>query len=153
MYKTILVPLDGSRAANRAFAHAEALADAFGASLVLLRVTERVMPPAGALHAMAIDAGVHGVEIAEAQMEADRTKASSQLNGHRRRLQRAGIEVKVRVELGNPADSIERVARAEKADLIVMTTRGRGGIKRAVLGSVADEVVKANVAPVLLVKR
>ncbi len=54
---------------------------------------------------------------------------------------------------GEPAPSIARVARARKADLIVVGTHGRRGVMRAVLGSVAEDLVRQAPAPVLVVRR
>lgn len=53
--------------------------------------------------------------------------------------------------LGNAEQGLLTIADQVHADLIVMTTRGRSGLKRAVLGSVADHVVRNSVVPVLLV--
>ena len=55
------------------------------------------------------------------------------------------------VKIGQPANEILKLARVEKADLIVLSTHGRGGIKRAILGSVADEVVRKFTGKVLVV--
>jgi nucleotide-binding universal stress UspA family protein len=58
----------------------------------------------------------------------------------------------VQVVTGQAADSIVRVARERDADLIVMGTRGRTGLKHAVLGSVAEKVVRLAPCPVLTVR-
>ena len=54
---------------------------------------------------------------------------------------------------GDPATVIKKFAKSEKVDLIVMATRGRRGIRRALLGSVADDIVRSDIAPVLLLRR
>ena len=56
------------------------------------------------------------------------------------------------VETGHPADTIVRVAQERGADLIVMATNGRTGLQHAVLGSVAEKVVRLAPCPVLTVK-
>ena len=61
------------------------------------------------------------------------------------------IPVKVDVRVGDPASGIAMAAIDESADLIVMATHGRTGIRRAVLGSVAGTVLRAGPTPVLLV--
>lgn len=58
----------------------------------------------------------------------------------------------VEVAMGHPADSIARVARERSADLIVMSTHGRTGLKHVLLGSVAEKVVRLAPCPVLTVK-
>ena len=75
----------------------------------------------------------------------------------RRTAQRLGQTVTKELLLhavhGEPAPSIARVARARKADLIVVGTHGRRGVMRAVLGSVAEDLVHQAPAPVLVVRR
>jgi nucleotide-binding universal stress UspA family protein len=56
------------------------------------------------------------------------------------------------VAVGEPAEQILRVAREEKADLIVMGTHGRRGWRHAVLGSVAEAVMRQAMCPVLTVR-
>ncbi len=63
-----------------------------------------------------------------------------------------GIRVRKRIEKGRPADTIVKIARDEKADLIVIGTRGRGGVRR-IIGSVADGVIKSAPCPVLAVRK
>ncbi|NQW18436.1 MAG: universal stress protein [Chloroflexi bacterium] len=153
MYKAILITLDGSRASNHAIVHAEAIAAKFESRVVILRVIEPVAPPLGSRHAMAADFGLLAFEAAEHEMGLNTRKARDQLNGHRRKFEQAGITTEIVVESGDAAEIILKTARLKKIDLIVMSTRGRSGLKRAVLGSVADKVVRSAVAPVLLVRR
>jgi nucleotide-binding universal stress UspA family protein len=54
--------------------------------------------------------------------------------------------------VGDPAGSIMAYAKKSKADLIIMTTHGKSGIIRAVMGSVADEVVRKSGKPVLVTR-
>jgi nucleotide-binding universal stress UspA family protein len=60
------------------------------------------------------------------------------------------VHVRV-VEATDPAAAISRATRDEKVDFIAMSTRGSSGLKRLVLGSVAEKVVRDSVVPVLLV--
>ena len=154
MFKMILVPLDGSRDGARAVALAGEIAQKFDAQVLLLRVVPRaaiaVAPGAGP---EAASAGTLAIESAQEQERAGKAAASEYLAGHRKVLQDLGVRVSAEVEVGDPARTIMQVARQEKADLIVMTTRGRTGLRRTLLGSVADEVVRAAIAPVLVVRR
>jgi Universal stress protein UspA and related nucleotide-binding proteins len=59
---------------------------------------------------------------------------------------------KVEIAIGRPADTIVRLARERRADLIVMATHGRTGLEHMVLGSVAEKVVRLAPCPVLTVK-
>ena len=66
-------------------------------------------------------------------------------------LRQEGIEVGVEVLLGtHPAEGILSLVSSEEVDLVAMTTRGRGGVARMILGSVADKVVRGGSTPVLL---
>ena len=79
--------------------------------------------------------------------------AEKRLNTVAEKLRAQGVaEVKVRViEGADPPAEISRAIRAEQADFVAMTTRGSSGLKRFVLGSVAEKVVRESVVPVLLV--
>jgi nucleotide-binding universal stress UspA family protein len=59
---------------------------------------------------------------------------------------------KVEIAVGRPADTIVRLARERNADLIIMATHGRTGLGHAVLGSVAEKVVRLAPCPVLTIK-
>lgn len=62
-----------------------------------------------------------------------------------------GVQIETKIVEGIPSEKIVEVARNEKADLIVMGTRGRTGIKKILLGSVAERVIGAASCPVLVV--
>lgn len=62
------------------------------------------------------------------------------------------IRLNVRIERGDPASVIVRVADTEGYDLVVMGTHGRTGVRRTVLGSVAEKVVRLSPIPVLTVR-
>lgn len=64
----------------------------------------------------------------------------------------AGLHAEVLLERGDAAGRILAVSAERKADLIVMATHGRSGLKRWVLGSVAERVMRAAEVPVLLVR-
>jgi nucleotide-binding universal stress UspA family protein len=62
------------------------------------------------------------------------------------------VKVKGEVVVGHPAEEILRCADEEKADLILMATHGRSGIRRWAMGSVADKVLRSSTIPVCLVR-
>jgi nucleotide-binding universal stress UspA family protein len=68
-------------------------------------------------------------------------------------LRAPGLAVRTNVRIGEPAREIAEIASEQLADLVVMATHGRAGLGRAILGSVADAVVRAAQAAVLLVRR
>jgi nucleotide-binding universal stress UspA family protein len=135
--KTVLVPLDGSRLAEGALAMALGFGRE-GAKLVLLRATEA--------HGTAF------VDAAEAQVLAVR-EAEEYLASVAGRLRRQGVaDVETSVWYGNAVDAIADGAHFRKADLIVMSTHGRSGLGRLILGSVAESVLRATSTPILLLR-
>jgi nucleotide-binding universal stress UspA family protein len=132
MYHRILVALDGSEAAEQALAHGAALAERFGSTLVLLRVTEPLDAPAA--------------------LVAERREADRYLAGWYDRLTAKGLRVHYQRPEGPPAALIVEHARNQDADLIALTPQGRDGPRAPTLGSVAEAVIHAAPCPVLLVR-
>jgi len=136
--KTILVPLDGSILAEAALAPAVEFARNNGAKLVLLRAAE-----------------AHALPMADptaAQVEAV-SRADEYLAEVRGRVTRVGAaNVEISVWYGSPAEAIVEAAQYRKADLIVMSSHGRSGLGRLVLGSVAETVLRATAVPILLIR-
>ena len=134
----ILVALDGSAQAQHALAEAAALAQACGAALTLLRAVTVIVPstPMGmdTAYEQANQAAVAG---AQAALDAERAA-------------RPGLEVEATVYSGDAASAI--IAAAEHADLVVMGSHGRGGVKRFLLGSVSDAVIRGSNRPVMVVR-
>jgi nucleotide-binding universal stress UspA family protein len=135
----VVVPLDGSALAESALPHATALAKAFGARLVLLR---------GIAQFGGFEAGHPPLD--PHHVESERAEAEGYLAERAAAPRSAGVplEVSVLTEAGL-AEAI--VARAG-GEVIVMTTHGKGGLDRAVFGSVADKVVRSAACPVLVVR-
>jgi nucleotide-binding universal stress UspA family protein len=135
--KTILVPLDGSRLAEMALGPALELARDKGAKLVLLRAAEA--------HTTVADP-------TEAQVTVVR-EAEQYLTSLRARLLETAVgEVETSVWYGPPAEAIVEAARYRGADLIVMSSHGRSGLGRLVLGSVAETVLRSTPTPILLLR-
>lgn len=151
----VLVPLDGSSFALRAIDQLLDLRGGGKLEYVLLEVVTSgfvdVAPPglAGLADATAIPQAYAGLsDIGRA-----RTMAEERLNRVAERLRAQGAKsVRVRVvEHSDPGTAINSVAREELVDFVAMSTRGSSGLKRFVLGSVAEKVVGDSVVPVLLV--
>jgi nucleotide-binding universal stress UspA family protein len=136
--KSILVPLDGSISAEAALTPAVDLARDKAARLVLLRAAEA--------HTLVADP-------TEAQVAAVR-EAEEYLASLRARVERGGgVEtVDVAVWYGPPAEAIAEAAMYRKVDLIVMSSHGRSGLGRLVLGSVAETVLRSTTVPILLIR-
>lgn len=142
MYERVLVPLDGSELAEAILPFAEQIAGAFDAEVVLLRVVEPLPSAAG------IAAGGAGVDaFFLRQLETKKYLAEVA-----KRLEGRGLRIRTRLALGTPAAEITESAKAERADLIAMTTHGRSGLSRAVFGSVAEQVLRAAALPVLMIR-
>ena len=81
------------------------------------------------------------------------SEAESYLDGVQSRLIAEGVRVvETQVAQGSPADAIVSLATAEPGSLVAMTTHGRSGLGRMVLGSVAERVVRQSGCPVLLIR-
>lgn len=134
MYKSILVPLDGSASAERALRPAASIARSSHAQLHLARV------PVAAI------GGSLDVEYGKVD--------SSYMMGVAGRLRAAGVpSVSAAVlDVGDVATELEKHREEVGADLTVMSSHGRGPVERAWLGSVSDRFVRHTEAPVLLVR-
>ena len=135
----ILVPLDGSRLAEAALPKAaELVRNNPHATLILLRAAEATIFPG----ADPIDAQVAVVHEAEDYLE---TVAA--------RLREDGVpRVKTSVWYGAAAPAILDAARMTNPDLIMMSTHGRSGIGRLIVGSVAESVLRGTRTPIFLIR-
>ncbi|SRR6266542_1263908 len=153
MYARILVALDGSPLAEQILPHVEALGKAFGSQVTLVRATE---PPGRLINQTAGVApiGVPGNPVVDITplIEEQRREAATYLRSTTDRLRGKGLTVESAQPEGLPADMVLQHARETGADLIAMTTHGRGGLGRLVFGSVADAVLRQALCPVLLVR-
>jgi nucleotide-binding universal stress UspA family protein len=135
--RNILVATDFGEAAETALAYGRALAHTFAASLHLLHVRENIFlrPIAGDPHAV-YEAAVRNV--------------NQRLTDDDRRLLHARAVVEVS---DDPAEAIGRYARTADIDLIITGTHGRTGVEHALIGSVAERVLRTAPCPVLTVRR
>jgi len=134
--KKILFPTDFSPASEAAFGYATSLARATDATLLILHVEEPVVPY-----------GAGEVLMTDAPTEGARQKLETVVPNDR------SVKVEHRLVLGSPADQIVRIAEDDNVKLIVMGTHGRSGLSRLIMGSVAEEVVRRAVCPVLTLKQ
>jgi nucleotide-binding universal stress UspA family protein len=88
----------------------------------------------------------------EQEMASLQAAAKQSLAGAKELLNEAGVEARVEVLFGRPADRIVDYAHSEKVGLIAMVTHGRSGFRRRVFGSVAEKVLRTTTLPVLLVR-
>ncbi len=148
MYRSILVPLDGSPLSERALPHAQELSCRAGEALRLAHV--HIPSPAPVYLA---ELPLADTQPGERACEAER----AYLDALAERL-RAGSTISVDTVLlegaitDTVADLIAAQVREQPADLVAMTTHGRGGLARFWLGSVADELVRRLPVPLLLLR-
>lgn len=136
--KTILVPLDGSTVAEAALAPAVALAREAGTKLVLVRAAEVRTLPLG--------------DPIEDQTEVMR-EAQEYLAAARARVMAAGaLDVEFSVWYGPAVEAIVEAARFRAADLIVMSSHGRSGVARLMMGSVTERVLRGTSVPILVIR-
>jgi len=138
--KRIVVPLDASPFAESVLPVAADLARAGGGSIRLLRVEP--------LPDSCVDADGRVVAYADQEMARLEAEGLDYLRTVAARL--GGIPIESSVRFGDPLDEILKEADAFGADLIAVTTAGRSGLGRTVLGSVAERVFRKAETPVLL---
>lgn len=144
LWHTILVPHDFSSSANHATAIARDQAKLHGGKLLLLHVVD-----------LPLDLGPDTTLIVKQDSDpiSMRHFAVSSAEAHLRdlaaRLERDGASAEVFVRVGKPADEILACAAEHGADVIVMGTHGRTGIRHLFAGSIAERVVRASTVPVL----
>jgi nucleotide-binding universal stress UspA family protein len=142
MYKKILVPLDGSRLSESVLDHVIAIASGCKApEVVLLRARQPI-------HDAISDAVDY--EVASKLDESYQKEAIEYLNRVSNNLRKSGLKVETVVLSGKPAEEILNYAQGSGVDLIIMSTHGRSGVTRWVLGSVADRVIRHSTVPVLV---
>lgn len=136
----IVVPTDFTPHSERAMAFAAALAQKFGASVTLIHVIESFTYSV-----------TDTVQIID-HYAALKTIAEPLLEEMRKKLEKQKIKAKSVLTRGTPYDDIVRTARRNGADLIVMGTHGRTGVRHLLMGSVAERVLRLAHCAVLTVR-
>lgn len=143
MYKKILVPLDGSELAESVLAQVVPLVRLTDGEIILFRVVS--LPTSAYMVGTDPRLAVDLREEAEAE-------ATEYLNGIVAKLRADGVRAAAEIGAGVVADAIKDYAKNIHADLIAMSTHGRGGLARLMIGSVADQLVRDSHLPVLLIR-
>ncbi len=145
MYKRIVVPVDGSATAARGLKEALRLARGHTVRLCLLHVVDETF---------VLQAG-EAVAFSEETFRAMRAGGKRILARAEATARKAGLRPRallVETMTRSVADVVVREARKWKADLIVIGTHGRRGMRRVVMGSDAEQIVRNSPVPVLLVR-
>ena len=137
MYSRVLVPLDGSELSEVVFPYVKELAARLDIEVIMLHVRSLEEQDKESLYQAYIE---HKVEFVQRQMEDVRAEIGGEL-----------LLVRGENAAGDPAEEILRYVDESEVDLVLMATHGRSGIRRFVMGSVAEKVLQASSVPVLLV--
>ncbi len=142
MKRKILIPLDGSPFAERVLAFVRGLAKPSTTDLIFVHVAQP-----NPYYTVVTPDAIHTVDITDWQ-----ERANQYMNRITEEVRAEGYTVSAMITEGDVASAICDMAETQEADLIAMTTHGRSGIEKWVLGSVADRVVRSAQQPVFLVR-
>jgi nucleotide-binding universal stress UspA family protein len=149
MISNILVPTDGSEAAQKAARYAIDLAKQLKCAIIVLSVIDN-----RSLMAQTISAQENVRHIMEPMEDYLREAADEYAREIKEICDENGVRSKILVTSGHPAEEITKEAESSSADLIVMGSHGRSALIAAFLGSVAYSIIhKETKIPVLIVKR
>ena len=143
MYKTILVPLDGSKRAEGIMSHVEQLALRYRAKIILLKI---VRSPKLTSYASS------EVRLFQEKFEELKKDAENYLTAVKGEFREKGIDTRARVTTGPVVKEILDAAERENADLIAICSHGRGGLSRMFYGSVATGIMHRVDRPLLLIR-
>jgi nucleotide-binding universal stress UspA family protein len=139
MFETILVAVDGSKHSDAAFDVAVDIAQKYGSQLFVLHVFQ-----GGTGSGTLVSSGVE---------DANRSTGQQILNSYEAKVNERHLQnVRMLLQMGDAAQRIMETAREVKCGLVLMGSRGRGGFKELLLGSVSHKVTNHADYPVLVVK-
>jgi len=150
MFNKILACMDGSELAEQILPYVKAQAKSFESTVVLLHVTaERIVTMPGL-------PGAPGSPIQTRSMlkgmEQEMFRADEYLDKLVPSFEELGIPTKYEVLEGPVGETIVRYAKDNEIDLIALASHGRSGIDRAIMGSVADYVLRKAGLPILIIR-
>ena len=137
-FKKILVPLDGSKYSEKVLERVSDLVRAFDSKIILLYVIEKPLP-------------INFLDRKE-YLSILQKFGNKTLNKANDSLSKNGITAKTLLKKGNIVSEIEKVAKNEKCDLIVVGSKGLGAVTRLLLGSVSNKLAQYSPCSLLIVK-
>ncbi len=143
--KTVLFPTDFADLSDHALAYARSFAECFGAKLHVIHVVDEAFQYWMAMGPSSLPVGPRPEELVSGSQQTMAAYVQEHLADTK-------LEVETKVLVGRPFMEIIRFAREKKIDLIVMGTHGRGTISHALMGSVAEKVVRKAPCPVLTIR-
>jgi len=143
MYHKILVPLDGSKRAEKILPHVEELARRYQAKVIFLQVVEYKTVPTteGAF-----------INLTDRELDQVKKRAEIHLKGIQGEFRGKKIESKAHVIYGPVVEGILNIAALEAVDLIALASHGRGGLARVFYGSVAAGLLHRVDRPLLIIR-
>ena len=144
MYKSILVPLDGSKRAEVILSHVESIAKSNGAKVLFLKVEEEPI--------MLERDEVIDIEKYHEVFDRQNELSQAYLDGLKTRFDAQDIQAVTKLAFGSVVKAILNTAAETGADLIAMATHGLSGLARVSYGSVAAGVLQAADIPILLIR-
>ena len=156
MFKHLLVPLDGSRISSRAIEYAVEIAQRCNAELLLLRVIEPTspVPTAAATTAGMVSPAATELSVKVAQMKDNRKKKQAiaylREKAGKIKADKSSVNVSYDAKIGLTDQLITQYSKEKNIDIIIMTTHGKSGLKKFVLGSTTDAMVRESGKPLLI---
>ena len=148
MISKILVPSDGSKAAQRAARYAVDLAKQLKASIIALSVIDKRLFMGQTVPAS--ETARHTIEPIEDYL---REAAEGYVGEIKKLCDKNGVASKISIKMGHPVEEIMKEAKRSKANLIVMGSHGRSALSATVLGSVSYGVIHKDTSiPILIVR-
>ena len=153
MFTHILVALDGSELAEKALPLARDLANSSGGTIHLIQAVSRQpeLEAASGGGGSSVQAAEYERDLARQLVEARLSRGKEYLEGVAVPLKNAGVKVETTILEGAADERIISYSREHGVDLVVISTHGYGGVKRFLLGSVTDRVIRSCEVPVLVV--
>jgi nucleotide-binding universal stress UspA family protein len=150
MYKTILVPLDGSSRAEHILPHVENLALNYKARVVFLQVMEPLQIANPSLHMTSALTDTVKENLNEFNKRFE--EITAYLVECQGKFKEKGIDTRKYVEQGSVVETVIAVAKREKVDLIAVASHGRSGLSRVFYGSVAAGILQQIDRPMLIIR-
>ncbi len=137
-FKTILVPIDGSKYSEKALQRACEIVRVFDSKIILLYVVEKSLP-------------INLLDRKE-YLKILRKFGNKTLEKANNVLLKKGITAKTFLKEGNIVAEIEKVVKKEKCDLIIVGNKGLGSITRFLLGSISNKLAQSSSCSLLIIK-
>ena len=138
MFSRILVAVDGSESAKKAFEKSIYLAQKCNSKLDVVHVVQ-------------CDLGGDSATIFDL-MDELKTKAKKMLDEYKIQAEKSSVPIEIMITQGDPSQVIIKIAKTKKYDLIIMGTRGKSAFQELLIGSVSQKVMHHAICPVMVVR-